>query len=811
MVSYEVKYIVPQEERILMRIVPFLALALFVLASCSDDKSISPTPPPSAAAKMGADVSFADRNLELLVRWALKKPEGRITSDELAALTHLDANKRLNAEEQPIRNLAGIQHCTGLDTLLLWGHQITDISPLAGLSELRRLNLGGNQVSDASPLAELTELRDLSLWGNSVADLRPLASLTKLEKLSLFGNGITDVEPLASLKKLKQLQLGNNEIEDVRPLNGLDELDWLGLVGNPIHQSQISQQLPALVKKDVEISVRTPGPSSPVATEPEPEPEPPEPEPEEVPGELPVDVSNLFVGDPWWFQFGNPEGLSVRSLPSWLSFDEATGRVEGTPTQAGRYEFVVDYGDGFTQRFLLIVADEAPHRDVQTYILGQSYGINLLDNPAAGVRPLAFTIEGDLPPGFSFDPEIAQIDGTPEATGTFDFDYVVTDANGEEVLRDRRRWVVITDPSSPQPEPEEVPLEEMHVSVDNAYVGVPWSTGYVASFSVRSLPSWLSFDESTGRIEGTPTQAGTYEFIVEFGDGSAERVLLIVEDEAPDRDVVETVILGRYYGTTLYPPEAGLGFTIEGDLPPGFSFDPESEPQLNGTPEATGTFDFDFVVTDASGEEVYRQRWRFVVITDPLLPPSTQPPESEEEIFDGTGTPYEYQVGVAAEFELWQPPTDQLVVHSIIGDLPDGLSFDEERVVITGTPTKAGTTDFIHRVEYGDVIAQGRLRVVVQEEFMAEPLIFVEGDPDFTFTVGVDVAVRLPRGDGGVPPLSYSLSGMLPPGLSFDPATREIKGIPTTPGAFEGTFVVTDAAGASAAVPLLIIIDPEPG
>ena len=61
-----------------------------------------------------------------------------------------------------------------------------------------------------------------------------------------------------------------------------------------------------------------------------------------------------------------------------------------------------------------------------------------------GVRPLDFTIEGDLPPGFSFDPENANaetalLDGTPEATGTFDFDYVVTDANGEEVFREEFR------------------------------------------------------------------------------------------------------------------------------------------------------------------------------------------------------------------------------------------------------------------------------------------------------------------------------------------------------------------------------------
>ena len=163
--------------------------------------------------------------------------------------------------------------------------------------------------------------------------------------------------------------------------------------------------------------------------------------PEEVPPEeVPVFAHNLYVGVMWsWYP---PEGGSLSSLPSWLSFDEATGRIEGTPTQAGTYEFVVDYGDGFTERRLLIVADEVPDRFVDTFILGRSYGRGLL-KPVAGVRPLTFTIEGDLPPGFSFDPEDVQIRGRPEATGTFDFDYVVTDANGEEVLRQEWRYVVI--------------------------------------------------------------------------------------------------------------------------------------------------------------------------------------------------------------------------------------------------------------------------------------------------------------------------------------------------------------------------------
>ena len=179
------------------------------------------------------------------------------------------------------------------------------------------------------------------------------------------------------------------------------------------------------------------------------QPERPEPSQPQEPEEVPplTSVLHLYVGLKWGIQFGDPEGLSVRFLPSWLPFDEATGSMLGTPTQAGTYEFIVVHGDGFIERFILIVEDEVPDRFTETYILGRSYSSGQRE-PAAGVRPLAFTIEGDLPPGFSLYLEPPRIGGTPEATGTFDFDYVVVDASGEEVYREAYRYIIITEPSS---------------------------------------------------------------------------------------------------------------------------------------------------------------------------------------------------------------------------------------------------------------------------------------------------------------------------------------------------------------------------
>ena len=77
---------------------------------------------------------------------------------------------------------------------------ITDISPLAGLTKLRRLDLPDNQISDLSPLKRLTKLEELHFYRNEITDISPLKGLTKLRYLSVDGYPISE-DQKAMLKK----------------------------------------------------------------------------------------------------------------------------------------------------------------------------------------------------------------------------------------------------------------------------------------------------------------------------------------------------------------------------------------------------------------------------------------------------------------------------------------------------------------------------------------------------------------------------------------------------------------------------------
>ncbi|MCL2633847.1 MAG: sigma-70 family RNA polymerase sigma factor [Oscillospiraceae bacterium] len=74
--------------------------------------------------------------------------------------------------------------------LHLFGNQITDISPLSGLTNLRHLSLSYNQITDISALSGMTNMTTLNLDRNQITDISPLHGLINLEYLSVQYNSL---------------------------------------------------------------------------------------------------------------------------------------------------------------------------------------------------------------------------------------------------------------------------------------------------------------------------------------------------------------------------------------------------------------------------------------------------------------------------------------------------------------------------------------------------------------------------------------------------------------------------------------------
>jgi internalin A len=87
----------------------------------------------------------------------------------------------------------------------LSGTNVTDLSPLSGLSSLQSLNCSSTKVGDLSPLAGLCSLRSLNFSFTKVSDLSPLAGLNSLQSLYFADNQVQDLSALAGLGALQTL------------------------------------------------------------------------------------------------------------------------------------------------------------------------------------------------------------------------------------------------------------------------------------------------------------------------------------------------------------------------------------------------------------------------------------------------------------------------------------------------------------------------------------------------------------------------------------------------------------------------------
>ena len=200
----------------------------------------NPVLPPAEAPAVNTDL-ILDPKLRFAVERELGKIFGPpITKADMQTLLRLSITN--NKRGQEIQNLIGLEFAKNLKELVLTGHQISDISPIAGLKNLEYLNLTKNQIgrSGISPIAGLKNLKYLNLTKNQISGISPIAGLKNLEYLDLSYNWIANISPIAGLKNLEYLDLSYNQISDISPIAGLKNLEQLKFTKNYKGLSDIS-------------------------------------------------------------------------------------------------------------------------------------------------------------------------------------------------------------------------------------------------------------------------------------------------------------------------------------------------------------------------------------------------------------------------------------------------------------------------------------------------------------------------------------------------------------------------------------------
>jgi len=224
----------------------------------ASEATISSQPPPK-----DVGVHFADLKLERILAGLLGVPiteDGvvarRIMASEMATLTRLDLSGEsveflggVSLDEALNEGPGGLGYAINLETLDLSGNAaLSNLQALrpdklgfeaVGGLQLETLILDGTMVSDLTPLEGMARLEQLSADRAPIVDLEPLRLLRELEFLSVdsalaAGGGVVDLAPLRSLSALRVLSLSGNRIEVV-PMalaSGWDALEYLYLHDN---------------------------------------------------------------------------------------------------------------------------------------------------------------------------------------------------------------------------------------------------------------------------------------------------------------------------------------------------------------------------------------------------------------------------------------------------------------------------------------------------------------------------------------------------------------------------------------------------
>ena len=219
-------------------------------ANSSDRSNTDPEPSAEAAAEEPAaagSVTASDEEIYIpdpVLKKAIQDELGigdreilASDAERLERLQHI-----VEDDEEKISDLTGISAFQNLNTIVLYNDQITDLTPhitdltpLAGLTQMTYLHLNDNyKITDLTPLAGMTQMTELNLYHNKITDLTPLAGLNQLTYLHLNGNKIADLTPLADLNQLTYLHLDDNKITDLTPLTGMIQMTELNLKRNQI-------------------------------------------------------------------------------------------------------------------------------------------------------------------------------------------------------------------------------------------------------------------------------------------------------------------------------------------------------------------------------------------------------------------------------------------------------------------------------------------------------------------------------------------------------------------------------------------------
>ncbi|MDY4375274.1 putative Ig domain-containing protein [Pectobacterium carotovorum] len=485
--------------------------------------------------------------------------------------------------------------------------------------------------------------------------------------------------------------------------------------------------------------------------------------------------------------FTDPDGdtLTLRAtladgsaLPSWLTFNAATGTFSGTPANrdVGSLTIKVTATDGsnasVSTTFGLTVTNVNDAPVVSTPIppqnVAQGGGFNFtvpdgtFSDPDGDTLTLSATLANGspLPSWLRFDPTIGTFSGTPGNgdVGTLVIRVTATDGSNTSISTSFGLTVTNTNDApvvaTPIPPQSVAQGGGFNFTVPDGTFSDPDGDTLTLSATLANgspLPSWLRFDPTIGTFSGTPGNAdvGTLVIKVTATDGSNTSISTsfgLTVTNVNDAPVVATPI----------PPQnvtqgGGFNFTVpdgtfsdpDGDtltlsatlangspLPSWLRFDPTIG-TFSGTPgnADVGTLVIRVTATDGSNTSISTSFG--LTVTNANDAPVVATPIPPQNVAQGGGFNFTVPDGTFSD-----PDGDTLTLSATLANgspLPSWLRFDPTIGTFSGTPGNADVGTLVIRVTATD----GSNTSISTSFGLTVTSSFVSSDPQFKANDGL--------------------------------------------------------------------------
>lgn len=498
-----------------------------------------------------------------------------------------------------------------------------------------------------------------------------------------------------------------------------------------------------------------------------------------------------------------PVTFSATNLPTGMALS-ATGVISGMPESGDgtvTVTYIVTDNDGYTaQNTVDLRVIPALAVDLSSTRTALATG-NLYDGSVSatgGVAPYSYSIamkNADPLPDFI---ELAAATGTFTSTnvatqsGTYELTVTVTDSDGAGRSKSADYTLNVA-----ETEPITVTVNAPSFGTNGTAIsGTSSATGGISPYtwSLVGAPTWLSIDESTGALSGTPTgENGAVTFTVSADGGIFNGTKSVTIDVRPPLSVDASGIpltgsAGTNY-TGSFTWSGGRTPTVEvTGLPTTLTATTTTSPgSISGRPLTGGSHTVTVTATDPDGRTASATRTVVIAAAATLaIDASGMPTEPSltdpEATYSGTAT-----VSGGVTPYTW----------SAASGLPAGVTMTTSgnTATFSGRPASSGT--YTVGLEVTD-LAGVKATKSVTLEIALEPLAVSISELWSIGHNGVTESLGAVTASGGKAPYTFS-SGTMPDGLAINAATGVISGTATEVAAATNvTITVTDANEATA-------------